>query len=178
MLVQIPYSLDELLATCQFLQRRRKAGKSLLRVFLFGDTDEGPRAEPHDEFDRRPNIILRDIVQGGVSMPPTLWLAAAIGAWLMCTRLTLGTEGTLASADHLVGALVLTVVAIAAAEVARLARFLLVPLGVGLLVAAPVYGDGPWQIGADVAAGLALIALAVPRGRIEGRYGPWDRLVV
>lgn len=178
MLVQIPYSLDELLATCQFMQRRRKAGKSLLRVFLFGDTDEGPRAEPHDEFDRRPNIILRDIVQGGVSMPPTLWLAAAIGAWLMCTRLTLGTEGTLASADHLVGALVLTVVAIAAAEVARLARFLLVPLGVGLLVAAPVYGDGPWQIGADVAAGLALIALAVPRGRIEGRYGPWDRLVV
>ncbi|MDM9560199.1 NAD-dependent epimerase/dehydratase family protein [Bordetella petrii] len=178
MLVQIPYSLDELLATCQFLQRRRKAGKSLLRVFLFGDTDEGPRAEPRDEFDRRPGAIVRDIVAGGVSMPPSLWLAAAIGAWLMCTRLTLGTEGTMANIDHLVGALVLTVISVAAAEVARLARLLLVPLGVGLLVAAPVYGAGMLQIGLDMAAGLALIGLALPRGRIEGRYGPWDRLVV
>ncbi|MCD0502785.1 NAD-dependent epimerase/dehydratase family protein [Bordetella petrii] len=178
MLIQIPYSLDELLATCQFLQRRRKAGKSLLRVFLFGDTDDGPRVRPQDEFDRRPLAVVRDIVQGGVSLPPSLWLAAAIGAWLMCTRLTLGTEGTMANTDHLVGALVLTVVAIAAAEVARLARFLLVPLGVGLLVATPVYGGGLLQIGANVAAGLALVALAVPRGKIEGRYGSWDRLVV
>ncbi|MBV7483956.1 NAD-dependent epimerase/dehydratase family protein [Bordetella sp. BOR01] len=178
MLVQIPYSLDELLATCQFLQRRRKAGKSLLRVFLFGDTDEGARAEPVDEFDRRPTAVLRDIVQGGVSLPPTLWLAAAIGAWLMCTRLTLDTTGTMANADHLVGALVLTVVAIAAAEVARLARFLLVPLGVGLLVVTPVYGTSLLQIAANVAAGLALIGLAVPRGKILGTYGRWDRLVL
>jgi len=178
MLVQIPYSLDELLATCQFLRRRRQAGRSLLRVFLFGDTDDGPRPEPRDEFDRRPDAILRDIAAGGVSLPWSLWLAAAIGAWLMFTRLTLGTSGTLANADHLIGALALTVVAVAAAEVARLARFLLIPLGVGLLVAAPVYGSGAVQIGADVLAGLALAALSIPKGRIDGRYGAWDRLVL
>jgi len=178
MLVQIPYSLDELLAACQFLQRRRKAGKSLLRVFLFGDTDDGPRAAPRDEFDRRPGAVLRDIVAGGVSLPPGLWLAAAVGAWLMCTRLTLGTTGTMANIDHLIGALALTVVAVSAAEVARLARFLLVPLGAGLLVAAPIYGEGWLQIGADVAAGLALIVLCVPRGRIIGSYGAWSRLVL
>lgn len=178
MLVQIPYSLDELLAACQFLQRRRKAGKSLLRVFLFGDTDEGPRAAPRDEFDRRPGAIVHDIVAGGVSLPPGLWLAAVVGAWLMCTRLTLGTTGTMANIDHLVGALALTVVAVSAAEVARLARFLLVPLGAGLLVAAPIYGEGWLQIGADIVAGLALIALCVPRGRIIGSYGAWSRLVL
>ena len=37
MLIQIPYSLDELLATLQFMRRRMKAVRSWLRVLLFGD---------------------------------------------------------------------------------------------------------------------------------------------
>lgn len=194
MLVQIPYSLDELLASCQFLRRRHKAGKSLLRVFLFGDTDDDVRGDAHgdapaasrgpdgasvvrDEFDRRPAAVIRDIVKGGVSMSSGLWLAAAVGVWLMCTRLTLGTTGGMADIDHLIGALVLTVVAVSAAEVARLARFLLVPLAGGLLVATPIYGEGVLQIGANVVAGLVLIVAALPRGRIVGRYGAWSRWV-
>ena len=39
MLIQIPYSLDELLATLQFMRWRMKAVRSWLRVFLFGDPD-------------------------------------------------------------------------------------------------------------------------------------------
>jgi hypothetical protein len=38
-LVQIPYSRDELLVTLQFMRRRARAGRNWLRVFLFGDTD-------------------------------------------------------------------------------------------------------------------------------------------
>lgn len=34
MVMQIPYSLDELVATGQFLLRRKRAGKNLLRVFF------------------------------------------------------------------------------------------------------------------------------------------------
>jgi hypothetical protein len=48
MLLQIPYSLDELLATLQFLRRRRARGQELAAHPLHGDTDErrsgGPRA--------------------------------------------------------------------------------------------------------------------------------------
>ena len=44
-LVQIPYSLDELLATLQFLRRRVKAGQNWLRVLFVGDTDEMPEAQ-------------------------------------------------------------------------------------------------------------------------------------
>src|SRR5690606_39389218 len=44
--------------------------------------------------------LFRSIVAGGVSLPPGLWLAAAVGAWLMCTRLTLGTTGTMANIDR------------------------------------------------------------------------------
>ena len=43
-LIQIPYSLDELIATLQFLRRRVKAGQNWLRVLLVGGTDEMPSA--------------------------------------------------------------------------------------------------------------------------------------
>src|SRR3546814_16473261 len=59
MLIQIPYSLDELLVTLQFMRRRVKAGKSWLRVFLFGDTDEGAAGPLDDEFDARPGAVVQ-----------------------------------------------------------------------------------------------------------------------
>lgn len=178
MLLQIPYSLDELLAVLQFLRRRMKAGKSLLRVFLFGDTDDGERERPGDEFDRQPGPVLAEVVQGGVRLPWTLWLAALIGVWLLFTRVTLGAEGALANADHLIGALVLTVLSVAAAEVARAARFLLIPLGVALLVTPFLLDAQGLHLGASVVAGLALIALSISRGKVSGSYGSWDRMIV
>lgn len=39
MLIKVPCSLDELLATLQFMRWRMKAVRSWLRVFLFGDPD-------------------------------------------------------------------------------------------------------------------------------------------
>ena len=181
MLLQIPYSLDELLAVLQFLRRRMKAGKSLLRVFLFGDTDEGHdknRGLKEDEFDRGPGAVLSEVVQGGVHLPWTLWLAAGIGVWLMLTRVTLGADGGMAHVDHVVGALTLTVVSIAAAEVARAARYLLIPLGLALVVSPFFFEVSGLQFGASIVAGAALIGLSVPRGRISGRYGEWDKRIV
>src|SRR5690606_4989313 len=131
---QIPYSLDELFAVLQFMRRRVKAGRSFLRVFLFGDTDGGARVEQKDEFAGGPGKVLREMLQGGVHLPWTLGLAALIGVWLMLTRVTLGAEGSIANADHVIGALVLTVVSVAAAEIARVVRLLLIPLGLALLV--------------------------------------------
>lgn len=56
-----------------------------------------------------------------------------LGAWLMFTRVTLGTEGSMANADHLIGSLAITVSVIACAEVARTARYLNAVLGACLL---------------------------------------------
>ena len=182
MLLQIPYSIDELLAVLQFLRRRVKAGKSFLRVFLFGDTDEGPdkrkEGKAEDEFDRGPLPILSEVVQGGVRLPWTLWLAALIGIWLMLTRVTLGAEGGMANADHVIGALVLTVLSVAAAEVARAARFLLIPLGIALLITPFVYDAGGVQLAASLVAGVALIVLSLPRGAISANYGSWNKRIV
>src|SRR5690606_18673844 len=177
MLLQRPSSLDGRLAVLQFLRRRMKAGKSLLRVFLFGDSDDGRANPAHDEFDRRPQTIAAELFQGGVTLPWPLGVAALIGIWLMFTRLSLGANGAMAHADHVIGALVLTVLSLAAAEVARALRFLLIPLGLALLITPFVYEASAAHTVASIAAGLALAGLSLPRGRINGHYGRWDRFI-
>ena len=178
MLIQIPYSVDELIATCQFLVRRRRQGRPLLRVLLFGDTDDGPDEPAHDDFGRRPGVILREILGGGVSLPWNMSASIALGAWLMFTRLTLGTEGMLANADHLIGALAVTIAVSATAEPARAIRFLNIPLGAALVITALVADATIVQSVTDVVVGLALIALSVPRGKVRHEYGSWSRFVV
>ena len=177
MLIQIPYSLDELVATLQFMRRRVRAGRSWLRVLLFGDTDEGRPAPPSDEFDKRPGEVLRAMWGGGVSLPWNLGLAALIGLWLMFTRLTLGAEGGQANADHLIGSLALTVISLAAAEVARALRFLLIPLGLAVLMTPFFYEASTMQLVASIACGVGLILLSLRRGPIVGTYAGWQPLI-
>jgi SPW repeat len=85
----------------------------------------------------------------------------------------------MAGADHLLGALVVTFSVTAFAEIARPARFLNALIGACLL-ATPWMFDGGTTLAdwGSVVAGLALIALSLPRGRVSGRYGNWDRYLV
>jgi nucleoside-diphosphate-sugar epimerase len=178
MLLQIPYAVDELIATCQFLARRKRAGAPILRVFLTGDTDEGPDDRRDEDFERRPGAILGEMLGGGVNLTWGLAVSVLIGVWLMFTRLTLGTEGALANADHLIGALAVTVAVSAMAESIRAARFLNICLGAALVICALVM-DATWvQTGFDVVAGLALIVASLPRGPVRHGYGNWSRVVV
>lgn len=178
MLLQIPYSLDELLATGQFLARRRRQGRPMLSVFLHGDgMREGERIEPVD-FEQPPMAIVRDMLGGGINLPWNLLACALIGVWLMCTRLTLGTAAPLADADHLIGAMVVTISISALAEVGRPLRFLNALAGVCLL-ATPFMFEGGSMLaeGLSLVAGVLLILLSVPRGRVSHSYGSWDRFI-
>lgn len=175
MVVQIPYSVDELVATGQFLVRKHRQ-KSFLRAFIFGDTDDGT-ARDRDDLVRPLGQMLRDI-GGGVNLPWTLALSILIGIWLMLTRVTLGATGSLADADHIVGALTIVISVTACAEVARPVRYLNAVLGAALLIMPVILGGSLVQILAGVAAGAALIALSLPRGGITGTYGSWDRYLV
>jgi nucleoside-diphosphate-sugar epimerase len=178
MLVQIPYSLDELVATGQFLYRRKKAGRPLLKVFFSGDTDIGKTERIKDDFHRRPLDVVKDIVGGGVNLPWNMMACIAIGVWLMCTRLVLGNEIALANWEYLIGALIITVAVCAFAEVARPARFLIIPLAAVLFIVPFVYDAGTVAMVADIICGAALIALSFRRGRVEGRYGDWNGRIV
>jgi hypothetical protein len=181
MLVQIPYSLDELLASVQFVRRRARAGSRWLTVVLRGDTDDVRRrttSRAIDELDAPPLAIVGNALTGGVNLPWNLALAGAVALSLLFTRLFLGAEGAVANAHHLIGALVLTVISIAAAEVARPVRFLNIVLGAALVAVPFVYEADAVSIAFTVAAGIAIGALSVRRGAIRNPYGPWSRLLV
>jgi nucleoside-diphosphate-sugar epimerase len=181
-LIQIPYSLDELIATLQFMRRRVRAGRNGFAVFFRGDTDtlsagaDGTN-RVFDEFDQPPGVVLRSMLAGGVNLPWNLGLAALIGLALLFTRLWPGVDGNLAHAHHVIGSLVLTVVSIAAAEVARPARWLNLPLGACLMASPLVFAGDTAALLVSVLAGAALMALSIRRGPIHERYGLWDKII-
>jgi hypothetical protein len=161
------------------LARRVRAGKNWLRVFFVGDTDEGaPVERERDEFDRSPVAVVRDMIGGGVSLPWNLALSGLIGLSLLFTRLTFGSTGAMANADHVVGFLVLTTLSIAAAEVTRPVRYLDVLFGIALLMTPFAYPAGTAATMNSVVCGIALILLSRRRGPIRQRYGSWTRLIV
>lgn len=171
MLLQIPYAVDELVATIQFVRRRAGQGQSWLRVFLFGDADAAGSRDDADEFARRPGAIARDMLGGGVNLPWNLLAAGLIGASLLFTRLTWGAEGSAAHADHALGLVSLMIVALAAAEISRIARFLLIPCGVAVAAAPMLLGASVDHLIANLVAGAAIAVLAIRRGPVRERYG-------
>lgn len=174
MLLQIPYSLDEVIASGEYLYRRKQRGHSLLLTLFRGDTDDGGPQQHPNPFRGSAWQVLKGMTVGGITLPWNLLLCLPIGIWLMFTRLTLDHSGGMANADHMVGALVLTVVVTSLAETARALRLLLIPLGLVLMMTPFVYGAAIGSIVAGWICGLLLIALALPRGTVKHHYGRWD----
>jgi len=162
----------------QFLYWAHCRGKPLLRTFFKGDAVESGQGDISDALAGW-SAFWTDTMRG-ITLPWTLGVSIAIGAFLMLTRLIFGTSGPMANSDHVVGALTITVAVIATAEVARPLRFVNALFGAWLVV-------GPWILTgatsvaawASVALGLALVALSLPRGtRTSEHYAGWERYVV
>lgn len=179
MLVMIPYSLDELVAMGQYMAQSVRRGEPFWRTFFRGG------AQPHDaqdaqaDFDAPLPEAMRSAIRG-VTLPWTLLASAALGAWLMFTRLTFDAAPPMADSDHLIGALIVTTAVIAMAEVARPVRFINVALGLWLIAAPWVLGGASTEaLWNSVLVGIAVTALSLPRGTRSGEhYGSWDRFVV
>jgi hypothetical protein len=72
----------------------------------------------------------------------------------------------------------LTVAAVATAEVTRIVRFVNIPLGLLLVIAAFLFArDVPVVFCSEVISALLLIVLSIPKGKIVERYGTWDKYV-
>jgi hypothetical protein len=179
--VLIPYSIDEVLASCQYLRDATRAGEPFWRTFWHG----GPalsqeRRAPTPDLDRPLGVVARDFITGGVNFPWTLVASVVLGALLMATPLLTGTSAPLYFSDHVAGCLVILVAVTAMAEVARPVRFLNLVLGAWIIVA-PLLLEGGATAGSvvNLVVGALLAGLSLPRGeRSEAHYGAWDRAIV
>jgi uncharacterized membrane protein len=178
--VLIPYSIDEVLATIQYLWRAKKAGEPFWRTYWMGGPALSENQTPEPDLDRPAWELLKEFAVGGVNFPWTLVASAALGALLMTTQLVFGTVPPLYLSDHVAGCLVILVAVTALAEIVRPVRFLNVALG-AWIAASPFLLDGGGTAGsvAAVVVGLALVGLSLPRGtRSDEHYGGWDRAIV
>jgi uncharacterized membrane protein len=178
--ILIPYSIDEVLATAQFLIRSKRIGRPFWRTLFKG---EAGLSERHDELQRLElplGRMMHEFLSGGVTYPWTLLVSTGIGAVLLATPLIVGTEPPLYFSDHVIGCLAVTIAVSALAEPIRAVRLLNVPLGLWLALSPFVLEGGMVQgMVADIVLGLALAALSLPRGtRSKEHYGGWDRFIV
>jgi hypothetical protein len=178
--VLIPYSIDEVLATIQYLWRAKRAGEPFWRTFWKGGPALSANQTPEPDLDRSGWEVLKDFATGGVTFPWTLVVSVLLGALLMTTPLMFGTQPPLYFSDHVAGCLVVMVAVTAMAEVARPVRLINVALG-AWIAASPflLAGGGGSGTAAAMAIGLVLAGLSLPRGkRSDEHYGGWDRAIV
>ncbi len=177
MLVMIPLTLDEVVAMIQFMVVSvRDNGSPFWGTFLKGGTIEGGGEDGRSPRFGPPSAAMAPPMVWGVTVPWTLLVSTAAGVWLMGAPVVFDATGRAADSDFLVGPLIAVVAVIAMAEVVRPVRFVNVLFGLWLVAA-------PWLLAGattglkvnDVVAGLALIALSLPRGSVRERYGGWQR---
>jgi nucleoside-diphosphate-sugar epimerase len=178
--VLIPYSIDEVIATIQYLWQAKGAGEPFWRTFWMGGPALSENQTPGPDLDRAASKLLKEFVVGGVNFPWTLVTSVLLGTVLMVTPLIFGSAPPLYHSDHIVGCIVILVAVTAMAEVVRPVRFLNVAFG-AWIAASPFLLSGGGTVSAvgNVVIGLALIALSLPRGkRSDEHYGSWDRAIV
>lgn len=176
MLVMAALSLDEIVAMVQFLRLGRRRGLSAWGLFWHGGTVP-PRVE--DRGLARPAGSWREMIWEALRPPWTLVASALLGVWVMAAPDVLGSTGTAADADRILGALAAVVAVTAMAEAGRPVRFLNLLLGAAVAVAPWVLpGASPLAGLHDGAAGVALMLLSLPRGSIRQRYGGAQRYLV
>ncbi len=176
MLVMISLTLDEVVAMLQFLVQARQEGQPLWQVFWLGGTlREVPEAAASTV---RPNVVSPMAMFWGVTLPWNLLFSVALGLWLMFAPFTLGSTGTAAHSDDLIGALIVTVAVIALAEVGRAVRFINLLFG-AWVIASPwllrgAAASATWN---DMIVGALVILLSFPRGSVRERYGSYERFI-
>ncbi len=148
MLLIIPFSIDEVFATLQFMKHAKQRGEPLWKTFWGGTAVVPGPLDPRTPPYNAPYRKLFDAMRFGISFPWNLAVCALVGI------------GAMMSGDTIEGALI-TVLAIAScAEITRFTRYGIIPLGIWLLFSNPLLG-------------IVALVLCIRKGPIKEQYGPY-----
>jgi len=177
LLMSVPLAVHEAVAVGQFLLAAKAQEKHLWQLFWMGGSTVGAGAEDPDRTNY--SFLQRWIASvQGVTVPWPIIAQLSIGVWLMVRPDILPFAGRTADADHLLGAMVVTVAAVASAEVTRIARFINVFMGLLLIISALLFARQlPIVFFSELISGVILIVVSLPKGPIIERYAGWDKYV-
>ena len=148
MLFIIPFAIDEVFATLQFMKKARQEGESLWKTFWGGTSvvpgPVDPRMPPYNA----PYHKLFNAMRLGISAPWNLALCGMVGIVAMMRG------------GHIPGALITVCAVISSAEILRCMRYTIVPLGLWLLIQNPGLG-------------VLAILLCLRKGPIKEKYGTY-----
>lgn len=175
----IPFTFDEVLATVQFLIKKKKEGHSLWKIFWFGGSVEGGKVKVYTGSGlSQMKYMVKSSWDDLKAKPWNLYLSVILGIWLMFSPSVFGYEGGVADSNHFVGALVATLTIVAMSEVVRTVRFLNVLCGTWLLISLWLYqnpGEAPmWN---QIITSVLLIIIAFPKGKIVDKRGGFAKYI-
>lgn len=169
MLFMVPLAFDEVIASCQFLYKGVKEGKPFWELCFRGDSllIEG------DEAKGKSGGTL------GVTMPKFLLAACLVSLFIMFIPGLFGSSGSALNLEYIAGALAISISVSALAEPCRSLRLLNLPLALVFIIAAFFCsGSTPFSLLADIIAGFLLFICSLPKGKIEEKYGNWNKFIV
>lgn len=175
----IPFTFDEVLATVQFLVKKKQQGHSLWQVFWFGGTLENGSTK---EEGTPGNEQLRGIVKSWktdlLAKPWNLFLSLALGLWFMCLPYLFGFSGGYADSCHFVGALTMTFSIVSMSEISRTLRFVNVLCGLWLISSLWFFETpGTAALLNGLISGVLLILLSFRKGKVIDQRGGFDQYV-
>lgn len=160
MLMLVAFTLDEIAAVIQLFAKVRKEKKSLWKILWKGEKAENygvVKAVSSKLFD-------------GVSATPWLIGAALVAVWLLASPQVLGLSGDFVASYYILGSLSLAISLISMAEPFRVLRYLNFVIALLLFVFSGLAFHG-------ILPALLLAILSFPRGKVEGRYGIFSKII-
>lgn len=178
-LAMIPFAVDEVLATVQMmLNEKKKRNTSYWTTFWFGGTMEGGDIQK----EHNPTTLIQTTFKGMyrdlLNIPWNLILAMGIGMWIMAAPAVLGYNGMMADSDHLTGAIIVSFAIISMSVVVRYLRLVLILFGLWLFVAPWIFSAPNLAVWNSIIVGLILILISLPKGKIVGSRGNYDKYII
>ncbi|MFW6257164.1 MAG: SPW repeat domain-containing protein [Prolixibacteraceae bacterium] len=173
----IPFTFDEVLASVQFMWKKKQQGHSLWHTFWFGGNIEGGESvEYTDAGNKQFKGLMKSLWSDLKLRPWNLFAAIVLGVWFMISPGLLDFSGKIADSNHLIGALIISMSIISMSEVVRSLRFINVLFGAWLIASIWIFDNpGTAVMWSQIIAGVALIALSFRRGSINDEHGGFNK---
>ncbi|MDE3046109.1 MAG: vitamin K epoxide reductase family protein [Verrucomicrobiota bacterium] len=163
MLILMALSLDEVIATLQYLRYSKE--KPLLPLLFQGGLCPSAKADTRTPSLDAPLHTLLKASAWGLTFPWTLLAAALLSACLMFIPNHFALRNLIQDLDHAIGALLIVTSMVSFSEIARPLRWLNLPLAAAIALTALLTTSGP-SFWAEFLLCLAIALLSIPRGEI------------